>query len=125
MKIAITSFGPNLTSRLCPRLGSCAYLLMVDPDEMNVEVFDNKDASSSDFNGGRAARFLISKKVHALITGRCRPQTFQLLSEAGIYLYLNQSGTVKEVLEHYRIGQLRRATSAHPSHRVSPAVASY
>ena len=110
MKIAITSFGPNLTSRLCPRVFSCAYFLVVDPENMTFEVFDNKDESSGGVNGGRVARFLISKKVHAVITGRCRPETFKIFSDAGIYLYLHQSGTVKEVLEKYHTGQLRRAT---------------
>lgn len=115
MKIAITSFGPNLTSRLCPRFGSCAYFLVIDSENMNFEVFDNKNESSAGCNGSRAARFLISMKVHAVITGRCRPETFQILSDAGVYLYLSQSGIVKEVLKHYRIGQLRRATPAHYS----------
>jgi len=110
VKIAITSFGPNLTSRLCPRLGSCAYLLVIDPENMKFDVLENKSATSSGGNGSQAARLLISKKVHAVITGRCRPQTFQVLSDAGVYVYLNQSGTVKEVLEKYRAGHLRRAT---------------
>jgi len=125
MKIAITSFGPNLTSRLCPRFGSCAYFLVIDPENMNFEVFDNKGESTTGGNGSRAARFLISKKVHSVITGRCRPETFQILTDAGVYLYLNQSGTVKEVLEKYRTGQLRRATPAHHSNSANSAVASY
>jgi predicted Fe-Mo cluster-binding NifX family protein len=98
---------------------------VIDPENMNFEVFDNKDESSTGYNGSHAARFLISKKVHAVITGRCRPETFQILSDAGVYLYLNQSGIVKEVLGHYRIGQLRRATPAHHNNSVSSAVASY
>jgi predicted Fe-Mo cluster-binding NifX family protein len=125
MKIAITSFGPNLTSRLCPRFGSCAYFLVIDPEKIDFEVFDNKDESSTGCNGSTAARFLVSKKVHAVITGRCRPETFQILSDAGVYLYLNQSGTVKEVLGNYHIGRLRRATPALHSNSTSSAVASY
>ena len=113
MKMAITSFGPNLTSQLCPRFGSCAYFLVIDTENTDFEVFDNKDESSTGCSGRSAARFLISKKVHAVITGRCRPETFQILSDAGVYVYLNQSGTVKEVLENYRQGHLRRATPAH------------
>ena len=125
MKISITSFGPNLTSQLCPRFGSCAYFLVITPENMNVDVFDNKNVSSTGCNGSRAARFLISKNVHAVITGRCRPETFQILSDAGVYMYLNQSGTVKEVLGHYRVGHLRRAIPVHHSNRASSAVASY
>jgi len=125
MKIAITSFGPNLTSRLCPRLGSCAYFLVINPEDKNFEVFYNKHESSTGCNGSQAARFLISKKVHAVITGRCRPETFKILTDAGIYLYLNQSGTVKEVLKSYRIGKLRRVTPALQSNNASAAVECY
>ena len=117
MKIAITSFGPNLTSRLCPRFGSSAYFLVIDPENMDFQVFDNKDESSTAGNSNRAARFLISKKVHSVITGRCRPETFQILTDAGVYLYLNQSGIVKEVLEDYLTGQLRRSIPGHHSNR--------
>ncbi len=115
MKIAITSFGPNLTSQLCPRFGSCAYFLVIDAENMSFEVFDNKDESSTGSTSSSAARFLISKKVHAVITGRLRPETFQILSDAGVYLYLNQSGTVKEVLKKYHTGLLRRTTPPHHS----------
>lgn len=61
-------------------------------------------------SGSEAARFLASKKVNAIITGRCRPSAYQTLSDLGIYLYLKQYGTAKEVLEKYKKGQLRRAT---------------
>jgi len=60
------------------------------------------------FSGGHA-------EFKSVITGRCRSNTFQILSDAGIYVYLKQSGTVKEVLEKYTQGRLRRTTgpSAH------------
>ena len=110
MRIAISSFGPNLTSQLCPRLGGCTYFLAIDTEDMNLEVFENKNDASIGGSGSQAAQFLVSQKVHAVITGRCRPNTFKILSEAGVYLYFKQSGTVKEVLEKYRNGHLRRAT---------------
>jgi len=123
MKIAISSFGPNLTSQLCPRLGGCNYFLVIDPEDMNLEVFENKHDASSGGAGSRAAQFLVSRKVHAVITGRCRPNTFKILSEAGVFLFFKQSGTVKEVLEKYRNGHLRRATRLDLGRRTSPEVA--
>jgi predicted Fe-Mo cluster-binding NifX family protein len=123
MKIAISSFGPNLTSQLCPRLGGCKYFLVIDPEDMNLEVFENKHDASTSGAGRRAAQFLVSQKVHAVITGRCRPNTFKVLSEAGVYLYFKHSGTVKEVLEKYRNGHLRRATRVDLDSRISPAAA--
>ncbi len=117
MKVAISSFGPNLTSQLCPRLGGCSYFLVIDPEDMNLEVFENKHEATNGSAGSRAAQSLISQKVQAVITGKCRPNTFQILSDAGVYLFFKQSGTVKEVLEKYRTGHLRRATRADLSRR--------
>jgi predicted Fe-Mo cluster-binding NifX family protein len=111
MKIAFSSFGPNLMSQLSPRVRGCRYLLIVDTSNMHLEVFDNKRKDREDSDGRQAVQFIISSKVNALITGRCRQDTFRILTDAGIHVYLNQSGTVKEVLEKYTLGRLRPAKS--------------
>lgn len=112
MKIAFSSFGPNLMSQLSPRVRGCHYLLIVDTSNMNLEVFDNKRDDQKDGDGCQAVQFMVSSKVNALITGRCRQDTFRILTDAGIHVYLNQSGTVKEVLEKYTQGRLRPAKSS-------------
>ncbi len=114
MKIALSSFGPNLMSQLSPRVKGCHYLLVVDPANLanpRLEVFENKRGDQEDGDGNPAVEYMLSRKANALITGRCRKDTFQALTDAGIYVYLKQSGTVKEVLEKYTQGLLRRATS--------------
>jgi predicted Fe-Mo cluster-binding NifX family protein len=113
MKIALSSFGPNLMSQLSPRVKGCHYLLIVDPANLanpRLEVFENKRGDQDDGDGSPTVEYMLSRKVNALITGRCRKDTFQVLTDAGIYVYLKQSGTVKEVLEKYTQGLLRRAT---------------
>ena len=110
MKIAFSSFGPNLLSQLSPRVRGCHYLLIVDPADMRLEVFENTRGDLEDNDRCPAVEYMLSRKVNALITGRCRQGTFQLLTDAGMYIYLKQSGTVKEVLEKYTQGLLRRAT---------------
>lgn len=111
MKIALSSFGPNLLSRLSPRVRGCHYLIIVDTDDMRLEVFENERDDLEDNDRCPAVEYMLSKKVNGLITGRCRKGTFQLLTDAGIYIFLKQSGTVKEVLGKYTQGLLRRATS--------------
>jgi predicted Fe-Mo cluster-binding NifX family protein len=110
MRIAVSAFGPNLMSRLSPRLGGCSYFLVIDPGTKNLEVYENKHDEQGGGAGAQAARFLASKKVDAVITGRCQPNTFKILSDAGIHVFLKQSGIVKEVLETYAQGRLRPAT---------------
>ncbi len=113
MKVALSSFGPNLMSQLSPRVWGCHYLLIVDPANLanpRLEVFENKRGDQTDGDGSPAVEYMLSGKVNALITGRCRQDTFRTLTDAGIYVYLKQSGTVKEVLEKFTQGLLRRAT---------------
>jgi predicted Fe-Mo cluster-binding NifX family protein len=112
MKIAFSSFGPNLMSQLSPRVRGCHYLLIVDPANMRLEVFDNRREDQKDDDDCQAAQFMVSSKVNALITGRCRQDTFRILTDAGIHVYLNQSGTVKEILGKYTQGRLRPAKSS-------------
>jgi len=110
MKIALSSFGPNLMSQLSPRVRGCHYLLIVDPADRRLDVFENKRGDREDGDGSPAVEYMLSRKVNALITGRCRKDTFQVLTDAGIYVSLRQSGIVKEVLEKFTQGLLRRAT---------------
>ena len=113
MRIAVSAFGPNLMSRLSPRFGGCSYFLVIDPSTKNLEVYENKHDDPAGNSDAQAARFLASKKVDAVITGRCRPDTFKILADAGIRVFLKQSGIVKEVLEKYAQGRMRRATAPH------------
>ena len=113
MKIALSSFGPNLMSQLSPRVKGCHYLLILDPANLanpHLEVFENKGSDQEDDDGNPALEYMLSRKVNALITGRCRKDTFEILTKAGIGVYLKQSGIVKDVLEKYTHGLLKRAT---------------
>lgn len=110
MKVAFSSFGPNLLSQLSPRVRGCHYLVIVDTEDKSLDVFENTRGALEDNDRCPAVEYMLSRKVNALMTGRCRKGTFQLLDDAGIYIYLKQSGTVKEVLDKYTQGLLRRAT---------------
>ena len=51
MKIAVSSSGNNLDSRIDPRFGRCAYFVVAETDNMNFEAFDNESIAL----GGGAA----------------------------------------------------------------------
>ena len=102
MKIAISSSGKTLDSSLDPRFGRCAWFLVVDPADMNYEVFDNQSATQSGGAGIQAAQFLTDKKVSAVITGHVGPNAVQTLSAAGIEIFAQQQGTVREIVERYK-----------------------
>jgi predicted Fe-Mo cluster-binding NifX family protein len=107
MKAAVSSNGEDLNAQLDPRFGRCAYFLVVDPDNMSFEVFENKSAVQGGGAGIQAAQFLASKGVEAVITGNCGPNAVQTLSAAGVELFVVQAGTIKEVVARFKNGHLK------------------
>ena len=107
MKIAVSSNGENLDAQLDPRFGRCAYFLLVNPEDMSVEAFNNESAAQGGGAGIQAAQFLASKKVAAVITGNCGPNAVRTLSAAGIKLFGGQAGSVREVIEIFKKGNLK------------------
>jgi len=112
MKVALSSSGRDLNSQIDPRFGRCAYFLVINPDDMRFDVFDNKSSVLGGGAGIQAAQFLASKSVDAVITGNCGPNAVQTLSAAGIELFTGQSGIVKEVVERFKKGLLRPTNEA-------------
>ena len=112
MKVAVSSNGEDLNAQLDPRFGRCAYFLVVNPDDMSFEAFNNQSAAQGGGTGIQAAQFLASQGVAAVITGNCGPNAVQTLSAAGIELFGGQSGTVREVVERFKNGHLKPTSEA-------------
>jgi len=112
MKVAVSSNGNNLDAQLDPRFGRCAIFLVVNPDDMSFEAFNNESAAQGGGAGIQAAQFLASQGVEAVITGNCGPNAVQTLSAAGVDLFAGQAGTVKEVVEKFKKGNLRPTSDA-------------
>ena len=107
MKIAISSSGKTLDSRLDPRFGRCVCFVIVNLADMSYETFDNQSAAQSGGVGIQAAQFLADENVKAVITGHVGPNAVQTLSTAGIDIFAEQQGTIKEVVERYKSGRLK------------------
>lgn len=117
MKIAISSSGKTLDSPLDPRFGRCAWFLVIDPADMRYEAFDNQSAAQSGGAGIQAAQFLADKNVTVVITGHVGPNAVQTLSAAGIEIFAEQQGTIREVVERYNNDALKpTADSTVSSH---------
>ena len=112
MNIAISSSGKTLDSSLDPRFGRCACFLIVNPADMRYEAFDNQSATQSSGAGIQAAQFLADKNVNVVITGHVGPNAVQTLEAAGIDIFAEQQGTIKEVVEKYKSGGLKPTTQS-------------
>jgi len=106
MKLAISSTGRDLDSKVDPRFGRCSYFIIVDPDTMEYEAFENQSALLSGGAGIQAAQFVASKNVNVVITGNCGPNAMQVLSAAGIRVITGYGGTVRQAIEDFKAGKL-------------------
>ena len=111
MRICVTAFERNLEAQLDPRFGRCKYFIIVNPETLEFEAIENIAANSLHGAGVQAAQIIINKEVEAIITGSIGPNAYQVLTVAGIRVITGATGTIKEVVERYRKGELQSATS--------------
>lgn len=107
MKICVTASGNTLDAPIDPRVGRAAYFIIVDSETMAFEAVSNMATGAMGGAGIQAAQTIASKGVNVLITGNVGPNAFQALGSAGIKIVVGASGTVREVIEKYKRGELR------------------
>jgi len=111
MKICVSATANNLEAQLDPRFGRCLYLLIVDSETMQYEAIPNMAVGATGGAGIQAAQTIANKGVKAVITGNVGPNAFGALSAAGIEIITEASGTVREVIEKFKKGELQRTSA--------------
>ncbi len=112
MKIAVSATGKDLHSEIDPRFGRCPFFLLVDPETMAFEALENEGLTAMGGAGIQATQQIVSRGATVLITGHLGPNAASALSASGIKVYLVPGGTVKDVIEDYKKGNLREASGA-------------
>ena len=107
MKICVTAVASGLDAQVDPRFGRCAYFVIVDSEAMKFEAIPNMAAGATHGAGIQAAQTVASRGVKVVITGNMGPNAFQALSAAGIKIVTGAFGTVKEVIEKCKRGELK------------------
>ena len=106
MKIAVTSTGPTLDDLMEARFGRCAYFLIINPETMEFEPFENPNIALGGGAGIQSAQFMAEKGVSLVLTGNCGPNAFQTFGAAGIQVITGVSGQVRQAVEQYKSGAL-------------------
>ena len=112
MKIAVSSTGDKMDSAVDPRFGRCMCFIIVDPESMSSETVSNQSAMASGGAGIQAAQTVMDHGVTIVITGHVGPNAFQTLNAGGIKVITDAAGTVKDVIEQYKQGNLKEAEGA-------------
>ena len=106
MKIAITSTQADLAAKVDPRFGRCPYFLIVETDDFSFEAIENPSVTLGSGAGIQAAQLMAEKGVKHVLTGNCGPNAHQTLAAAGIGVIVGCSGSVRDVIEQYKSGQM-------------------
>ena len=114
MKIAVTSVGTNLDSKVDPRFGRAAYIILVDSETSAFEVVDNQENVNALKGAGiQAAKMVSETGAEVLLTGFCGPNAFKAMNAAKIGVGNNASGSVKDAVQAYLDGELSLSDEAN------------
>lgn len=117
MKICVTSMGDTLDSDVDPRFGRCKYFLVIDTDSLEIESIPNESMMASGGAGIQAAQRVAKTGANIVITGNIGPNAFQTLSAAGVKVITGANGTIKEIVNKFKKGEMNE--------RQSPSVESH
>jgi len=112
MKIAISSNGPDMDSQVDFRFGRCPYFVIVEVENNEIKGSESIENTSKDQLGGAgitAAQAVADKGVNVVITGNLGPRAFTVFEQMEIEVYQG-SGTVKEAVEKYLKGELKKVS---------------
>lgn len=112
MKIAISSEGTNLKAQVGHRFGISPYLIIADLGAGNFEAVQNPGSLGQQGTGVQTIVLAIGKDVKAVLTGYCSPAARRHLEANGIEIFTGLSGTVGEVLESYKKGEIQKTEAA-------------
>jgi predicted Fe-Mo cluster-binding NifX family protein len=112
VKIAVSAEGADSEASVAHRFGTARYLVIVDLDSGDFEAAPNPGASGQRGAGMQAVVLAISKGVETVLTGWCSPAVHQQFTTNGIEVISGLSGTVGEVVDKYRKGELHRQVEA-------------
>jgi predicted Fe-Mo cluster-binding NifX family protein len=107
MKICVSAAQGSLTAPVDPRFGRCAYLVIVEVEDMTFEALPNVSAGAMHGAGVQTAQMVANRGVSVVITGNVGPNAYEVLSSAGIKIITGATGTVREVVDRYKSGQLQ------------------
>lgn len=107
MKIAVSSEGSDLESKVGQRFGTSKYFVIVDKETMAFESVPNPGASSRSGSGVQAIVLVVTKKVDTVLTGYCSPTAMGHLQKNGIKIVTGIDGNIYDAVTRYKESELK------------------
>jgi predicted Fe-Mo cluster-binding NifX family protein len=101
MKVAITSKGNNLESKLDQRFGRCAYFIIYDNESRSMEFIPNPNKDVQEGAGPASVQLVASKKVNKIISGEFGIKIKSMLDSLKIQMIIlkEPDKTIQEIID--------------------------
>lgn len=113
MRIVVSAQGDTLDALASPVFGRCPTYIFVDSETLEFEAVPNPAMNQGEGAGIQAAQFVVNNGAEVLLTGNVGPNAFAVLQAAGVSGYLVAEGTVRQAVEAFGAGKLRRLGDAN------------
>jgi len=88
MKIAITSTGNSLESKLDQRFGRCGFFIIYDNETQGIEFLPNPNKDTLEGAGPASVQLVASRKVNKIISGEFGIKIKSLLDSLKIQMII-------------------------------------
>ncbi len=100
MKVAITSTGNTLDSKVDQRFGRCAWFVIYDTETGGIEFLPNPNRDAEEGAGPASVQLVASRKVQKIISGEFGVKIKSLLDSLKIQMvmYKEPEKTIQSVI---------------------------
>jgi|ADurb_Met_01_Slu_FD_contig_123_11185_length_766_multi_6_in_0_out_1_1 predicted Fe-Mo cluster-binding NifX family protein len=105
-KIAFSSDGRTLDSKISRSLARAPYFIIAEGSPDNRTVIENPGKGKGSEGGEMAARALVKERVDTVVTSNIGPKAAKVLEDAHITVHAGCRGTISEAIEKCLAGKL-------------------
>ena len=108
MKIAVTSYGDNLQSRVDRSFGRANWFIVVDDQKGSFEAHSNREnVEAAQGAGAQAGQNVADLGAEVLLTGNVGPTALKTLQAASIRVFVVKGDiTVEQAMAQWKEGKL-------------------
>lgn len=106
MKVAISAMDASLDGEVEGRFGRSPFFVLVEPETMQFETFENPNMNAPSGAGIGTAQWICEMGAKVVITGRIGPKARQVLMAAGVHMVTGVSGKIREAVEKFKTERL-------------------
>lgn len=119
MRIAVPAEGTMIESNVSQSFGRTYYFVVADTETLEFEVIDNQAASSQGGAGIQAAQAVVDSGAVAVVAFHCGQNAADVLKAADIKILKAVPGTIAEMVQKYKAGELAELSEIHAGHMAS------